>query len=162
MRLCTRAVKSTVSLNVLISFPGMAVRNFKGFQSLQEVECWAGHLETEMKLLSLKMYTISDNSVLAYLNTLTNECVTYGEYASCFIDTISTRQSRLRVLVADLEEGESRGYGCKASVFRSGEEARTSSWSIFVQRKGEYTWSIVDVCFSVRMIYTCFLRLRMR
>ena len=116
----------------------MAVRNFKGFESLQEIECWAGHLETEMKLLSLKMYAISDSSVLAYLNTLTNECVTYGEYSSCFIDTVSTRKSRLKVLVADLAEGESREYGCKASVFRSGEEAQTTSWSIVVKRMSEY------------------------
>ena len=118
-------------------FSGMSVRNFKGFSSLQEVECWAGHLETEVKLVSLKLYTISDNSVLAYLNTVTNECITHGAYSSCFIDIAASRKSRLKVLVADLKEGESRSYGCKASSFRSGEEPKTDTWSISVKRFSE-------------------------
>ena len=116
---------------------GMSVRNFKGFSSLQEVECWGGHLKTEVKLVSLKLYTISDNSVLAYLNTLTHECITHGAYSSCSIDTVTSRRSRLKVLVADLAEGESRGYGCKASSFRSGEEPKTDTWSIVIRRISE-------------------------
>ena len=115
----------------------MAVRNFKGFPSLQEVECRAGHLEGGVKVLSLKLYAVGDDSVLAYLNTYSNECITHGEYSSCFIDVTDSRHSRLKVLLADLEEGESRGYGCKASIFRSGEEARTSTWSIIVTRNSE-------------------------
>ena len=115
----------------------MKVQTFRGFPSLQEVECWAGHLEAEVKLLSLKLYNVADDTLLAYLNTLTNECMTFLEYSSCDIDTSDTRQSRLRVLVADLKEGESRTYGCKTSSFRSTEEAKTSTWSIVVRRNSE-------------------------
>ena len=119
----------------------MSVANFKGFSSLQEVECWAGHLPAEVKLVSLKLYALSDNSVLAYLNTLTSECITHGAYSSCVIDTSATRRSRLRVLVADLGEGEGRSYGCKAGTFRSGEEPKTDTWSIFVKRISEWMFN---------------------
>ena len=115
----------------------MRVGNFKGFPSLLEVECQGGHLEGGVKVLSLKLYAASDNSVLAYLNTYSNECITYGEYSSCFIDLTDSRNSRLRVLLVDLESGESRRYGCKASIFRSGEEAKTATWSLVVTRNSE-------------------------
>ena len=116
----------------------MSVHTFRGFPSLQEVECWAGHLEAEVKLVSLKLYNVADDTLLAYLNTLTTECITFLEYSSCSIDTADTRRSRLRILVADLQEGGSRSYGCKASSFRSTEEARTSTWSIVVRRNSEW------------------------
>lgn len=114
------------------------MRNFKGLECLQEVECHAGHLEADLKVLSLKLYTLSDDRVLAYLNTFSNECITYGEYSSCDISSGNSRNSKLRVLVTDLEEEERRGYGCKASVFRSGEEPSISTWSVVILRNSEY------------------------
>ena len=119
---------------------GMAVRNFKGFPSLQEVECWGRKVEPEAKLLSLRMYTTSDGSVLAYVNILTLECLTFSEFSSCVLNSTDSHQSRLRVLVSDLEAGQSRDYGCEVSTLKSLEGAKTTLWTISVTR--ERKWSI--------------------
>ena len=118
----------------------MTVRNFKGFPSLQEVECWGRKVEPEAKLLSLRMYTILDKSVLAYVNILTLECLTFSEFSSCVLNSTDTHQSRLRVLVSDLKAGESRDYGCEVSTLKSLEGTKTTLWTISVTR--ERKWSL--------------------
>lgn len=118
-------------------FSGMKVRYFKGFQTLQEIECSAEYLKTEVKILSIKMFTVPGNIVLAHANPMTNECLTFKEFSSCNIDTGDTRKSRLRVLVSDLDEGESRRYGCKATSFGSLGDTDTSTWHVTVNRKSE-------------------------
>ncbi|KAK7488928.1 hypothetical protein BaRGS_00019885, partial [Batillaria attramentaria] len=99
-------------VRVLGSSDGISVRDYRGIPSIQEVECWGGTLEAEVILFSLKMFTIPDKSVLAVARPTTNDCMTFSEFSSCAIDASDTRKSRLRVLAADLEEGESRTYGC--------------------------------------------------
>ena len=93
---------------VNIAFSGMTSRDFKGIPSLQEVECKGENLKPDVKLLSLKMYRVSDNTVLASRNVFKNSCLTEDDFSSCFVDTRDTHQSKLRVLVDDLEAGESR------------------------------------------------------
>lgn len=118
-------------------FTGLFSRDFKGIPSIQEVECWGEGLKPEVKLLSLKLYTIEDSKVQASLNVFANNCLTYTDYSSCFVNTIDTHKSRLRVLVYDLEEGESREYGCRAlSLQNTGDESE-QTWSILVTRKSE-------------------------
>ena len=107
---------------------------FNNIASIQEVECWGGTLKPEVKLLSLKVYRSSDSATLGYLNIMTDECITLSEYSSCVIDASNTRNSRLRFLVHDLQEGESRGYGCVAVSFKSLEETTTWTWTITVTR----------------------------
>ena len=115
----------------------MTSRDFKGIPSLQEVECLGGSLKPDLKLLSLKIYTTADNSVLGSLNVITNTCLTYGDFSSCFLHTGDSRWSRLRVLVPDLQEGESREYGCKVSAINSEGDTMVSTWSLFVTRRRE-------------------------
>ena len=117
---------------------GMSSRDFKGFPSLQEVECWAGVLEAEVKLLSLRLFRESDTFVLSSLNILTNNCVTFGDYSSCVIDSSDTHKSRLSVLIVDLEEGENRRYGCLASTISAIGQPETDTWSVLVSRKSKY------------------------
>ena len=116
------------------SLAGMRVSNFRNISSIQEVECSGGALRPEISLLSLKTYTLLNTTVTAYLNIMKNECITLSEYSSCVIDASNTRNSRLRFLVHDLEEGESRGYGCVAVSFKSLEETTTWTWTITVTR----------------------------
>ena len=115
----------------------MTVRYFKGFRSLQEIECSPARLNAEVKILSIKMFTVPGDTVLAHANPVTNECLTFKEFSSCKIDTSDTRKSGLRVLVSDLEEGESRQYGCKATSFGSLGDTETSTWYLTVNRKSE-------------------------
>ena len=122
----------------VIIFSGMITRDFKGFPSIQEVECWGHGLKPEVKLLSLRLYKASDNFVLASLNVFADNCLTYTDYSSCVIDTSNTHRSRVRVLVYDLEEGESRRYGCKANVVGSDGEPSKIVWSTVVNRSKRF------------------------
>ena len=115
----------------------MLSRDFKDIPSLKEVECWGANLNPDVKLLSLKLYQVTDNSVLASLNVITNSCVTFGDFSSCAIDTVDTHKSRLRVLVADLQEGETRHFGCKANTLKPLGDSETLTWTLSVTRKSE-------------------------
>ena len=84
-----------------------------------------GHLDPEVEMPSLKMYTIPEQKVLAYLFLVSKECMTYSEYSSCFIDESDPRKAGLRVLVSDLAEGERR-TGRNISNGRMG--ARIAQW----------------------------------
>ena len=97
-------------------FPGMTSRDFRGIHSIQEVECWGADLNTDVKLISLQLFELPQSNVLASLNVFTNNCMTYGEFSSCVIHPSESHRSRLRVLVHDLEEGESREYGCTSNT----------------------------------------------
>ena len=132
--LCTTFIDP---VRILIVISGMTSRDFKGIPSLQEVECSGGSLKPELKLLSLKIYTTRKNVVLGSLNVITNTCLTYGDFSSCYVNGTNTHRSRLRVLVPDLDEGESREYGCRVSAINSEGDTKVSTWSIFVTRRSE-------------------------
>ena len=112
--------------------PGMRSRNFKDIPQLQEVECLPAVKETDVKLLSVSLYSMPGKSVLVLLNVLTNSCLTHGEFSSCVMDSRDWREWKVRVLVADLEEGESRTFGCEVTAFTSRGKTRTSTASLLV------------------------------
>lgn len=119
---------------------GMTVRNYRGITSIQEVECWGGKLQPEVQLLSIRIFTVPDKTLLARLDLLNDACSTFGEYASCYLDSNNAQNSRLRVLVHDLGEGESKIYGCKTSTLDPKEDKYSSAvWSLAVYRNSEYT-----------------------
>ena len=115
-------------------FPGMTVRDFLGFPSLQEVECSGGSLTGDVNLLSLKLFRTSDNAVMAIINPLKNTCKTFHEFSSCDINTGDSRKSLVRTLVADLEEGETTVLGCNVTTFLEDGHAQMYSWFITVHR----------------------------
>lgn len=115
-------------------FSGMTARTFKKISSIQEVGCWGEPLDSNTDLLSLRLFKVLDNTVLAYLNPLKNECKTFEEFTSCFIDSANTRSSRLSILVPDLEENESRQYGCTATSVGSLGHTYTVDWFLTVTR----------------------------
>lgn len=94
-------------------------------------------MKPEVDLLSLSMFRISDNAVLGTLHVIKNSCFTHTDFSSCSIDLNDSRESRLRVLVADLQEGESRQYGCEANVINTKGRTNTSVWTIVVTRTSE-------------------------
>ena len=118
-------------------FPGMTVRDFLGFPSLQEVECSGGSLAAEVDLLSLTLFKMSENSILAVANPLKSTCMTFSEFSSCDISAGNTRQSVVRTLVADLEEGETTVLGCNVTGFLKTGHPQVYSWSLSVYRKRE-------------------------
>lgn len=102
---------------------------------MKEVECRGESLKADAKLLTLTMFRASTGAVLAHLDLFTNNCLTLGEYSSCVMDSGSTRNSRLRILVSDLDEGEDRKYGCNATVLREFGKTDTAVWSIVVRQE---------------------------
>ena len=120
-------------------FPGMTVRDFLGFPSLQEVECSGGSLTGDVNLLSLKLFRTSDNAVMAIINPLKNTCKTFHEFSSCDINTGDSRKSLVRTLVADLEEGETTVLGCNVTTFLEDGHAQMYSWFITVHRKRKWS-----------------------
>ena len=135
-------------------YAGLTSRDFKGFPSLQEVECSGRSLGPEVKLLSLIMIRLADNKVIASLNVFSNTCVTLGDFSSCVVDTVNTHRSKLRILVFDLEEGESRKYGCKVHTVDSFGNPTTSTWTRFVQRNSKHAKKEI-LCSPVRVSFSC-------
>ncbi|XP_025101728.1 uncharacterized protein LOC112568586 isoform X16 [Pomacea canaliculata] len=109
---------------------GMVVRTFKGISSLQEVECSGRYLQPEVKVFSLKLFRVSDQSVVAHVNPITNKCTSFGEFSSCFVDAADTHRSLVRTLVADLEYNESREYGCTVKAFGALGDTQTFDWVV--------------------------------
>ena len=122
---------------------GLIVGDFKGFPSLQEVECTGKDLKADVDLLSLSMFRTSDSSVLGTLHVIKNSCFTRSDFSSCHIDLENSRKSKLRLLVSDLSEGESREYACKANAINTLGESEISTWNILVSRASEYMVQIV-------------------
>lgn len=116
----------------------MLARDFRGIPSIQEVECWGGNLGSDVKLISLQLFKLPESSVLASLNAISNNCMTFGEFSSCRIHPADTHKSRLRILVHDLEEGENREYGCTANTVNPLGNAVFRNWKLTVKRSSEY------------------------
>ena len=116
---------------------GMTSRDFKGIPSLQEVECSGGILEPEVKLLSLQIRRLYDDKELSSLNVFSNSCVTAVDYSSCVIDTSDSHKSRLRTLVHDLDEGQSREYRCTVYTVTPRGKPNAFDWTIVVTRNSK-------------------------
>lgn len=124
----------------------MRVHNFLGFPSLQEVECSGGSIETDADILSLTLYKVPTNVLLANVKTFKNTCKTFSEFSSCTIVSGDSRKSTVKTLVADLEEGGRTMLGCNVTVVQENGHPRVYSWSILVHRKSK--WKYLCVPFS--------------
>ena len=135
----------------------MTARHFRGIPSIQEVECWGGHVDSDAKLISLQMFRNSESSVLASLNLYTNNCMTHGEFSSCFIDSQDVHNSRLRLLVHDLAEGESREFRCTALAMTPAGSSKAESWTFVVTRESECCLQLRRVTRASRLyrLYLC-------
>jgi hypothetical protein len=125
------------------------VRNFLGFPSLKEVECSGATLPSEVKVLSLTLFTIPSNEPLALMDTyVETTCKTFSEYASCSVDAGDSRKSFVRTLLADLEE-EGRVYvGCNVSMRVASGHTLTypsQTWRISVYRESKLKQSYLYV-----------------
>lgn len=113
----------------------MTVRNFRGFPSLQEVECSGKTLTREVDTLSIMLFRMSDKSPITTVRTSKNTCHTLTDYASCHIDTGDPRKSVARVLVSDLRVGQITVIGCSVTVMYYFGHPQVYNWSIKVTPK---------------------------
>ena len=136
----------------------MTVRDFLGFPSLQEVECSGGSLAAEVDLLSLTLFKMSENSILAVANPLKNTCMTFGEFSSCDISASNTRKSVVRTLVVDLKEGETTVLGCNVTGFLKTGHPRVYSWSLPVYRERKCLLMCLYCLFISVVVHVCLSR----
>ena len=84
--------------------------------------------------MTLVIYSLPDDAVLASLHMLKRECSAMdGRFASCRIDARESRRSGLRVLVLGLPEGEDVVYGCNVTTFRPEGRVTIFTWSVVVR-----------------------------
>lgn len=124
-------------------FSGMTSRDFRGISGIQEVECFGETLDVDLKLISLQLFRLPESTVLASLNVISNNCMTFGDYSSCRLHPADTHKSRVRVLVHDLEEGEGREYGCTATAVTPLGNAVTQNWKLFLRRSSKHAAFVV-------------------
>ena len=94
--------------------------------------------------MTMVLYAADSTGILAAANLRKQECSTSKSYVACLIDATDTRKSKLKVLVDDLVEGESRVYGCNVSAFVSGSRVQLYSWSITIYRISKFIRSLLE------------------
>ena len=89
--------------------------------------------------MSMVLYTIPQDKVLASVYTLKGECSTSdGNFASCVIDAADSKKTTIKALLTDLLEGEMRVYGCNVTSFRSGGRVKIITWSLVLRISGKH------------------------
>lgn len=119
-------------------FAGMRFGEFYDIPSILAVECSGEALDSNTVLLTMTLYSPAHdvNSRLASLSYVQTKCLTYRTFTSCLLDPRDSRKTRLQVLVMDMEEGESRTFGCTIGYETNG-WTQSVSWSLVVRRNGE-------------------------
>lgn len=112
--------------------------DFRGFTNIKELECSGEVLESTFDVLSMSLFTPLNDKVSVSVNVRTNQCLTSDSFSLCDIDTGSSRLSKIRTLVLDLKESESRVYGCNVTCFVSGGRVKTVTWFTTVHRSSKY------------------------
>ena len=139
-------------------FAGLSSKPFQGFHDLQEVECSAESLPPDSDVMSMVLFHDDlDKTVLAAVNLKKEECSTAEKFVSCEIVPSDCRRSKLKALVDDLAEGQSRVYGCNVSALISGVRMQTFSWSVTVRRiisKHMTAWANSVTCMKSRILFT--------
>ncbi|KAL8563674.1 hypothetical protein ACOMHN_035408 [Nucella lapillus] len=121
---------------------GLHSRIFKGSSAIQEIECSGSALDSAADgLLSTILYSVRDGRVLASANFATKNCLTTDTFSSCVIDARDSRRTRVRALVLDLKEEESREFGCNVTAYSSLGKALEFSWIVSVTRPRRVNYS---------------------
>lgn len=105
---------------------------FKGLTSLPTVECAADGLEADVTVMSMTMYSVRDNNVVAAINILDSECSTSGVYSACVVSSQDKKRTKLVSIVPEAVKDEVAVYGCNLTVFRQG-KGHIVSWSTSVR-----------------------------
>ncbi|KAK7105433.1 hypothetical protein V1264_016812 [Littorina saxatilis] len=108
-------------------------RSFQGFHNLHEMQCSGENLSQDSDLMTMVLYEVKSSKVLAAANLRKQECSTSSSYIACHLDATDTRKSKLKALVDDLAEGQSRVYGCNVSAFMDGTRVKLFTWFITVR-----------------------------
>ena len=105
------------------------------------------------------LYEKQSDKVLSLADLSKEQCSTDSDYVSCEIDAVDSKNSLLRVLVVDLAEGQSRTYGCNASIVTSGGRFQVVSWSVVVHHRSEYDVYNHNISWNFGYSFVCLVAL---
>lgn len=80
------------------------------------------------------LYEASNDQMIAYANVGKPECTTAKSFSLCVVDRKESRKSNLKVLIADLYEGQSAVYGCNLTYVVPGGRSKIISWFLQITR----------------------------
>ena len=109
----------------------MTVGAFRGYPSLQELQCSGENLPAGSDLVYMVLFKQATGKILAFINLRKGECSTAEDYVSCDVDSDDTRRSRLRVLLTDVDSSAT-AFGCNVTVIGPGGMLKTLSWWLAV------------------------------
>ncbi|KAK7458974.1 hypothetical protein BaRGS_00039030, partial [Batillaria attramentaria] len=134
--------------NSLVGCVGLTARQFQGFNNVIDLQCSGHILGSDIDVLTIVLYVVRNDQVVASANIGKRECSTSGSFSSCVFDAVDSRRTVLRTLVADLREAEWREYGCNVTSFKTGGRVKTTSWSlrVHVDRKEDSGGETVLSC----------------
>ena len=128
---------------------GLSSTRFHGIDSIQRVQCSGDTLPADSKILFAVLYQVSDGKILGKMSMTEKQCYTSEEFVSCDISEGETKESKMRILVADLGEGQSREFGCNVTALMAGFRTRFFSWSLVVRHVPRKSVSLGAVCVAV-------------
>lgn len=144
---CTCVV---IKCSFLIDFSGFVSKNFHGFHSITELECSGSSLPTDADILTIVIYVVRNDHVIASANVGKEECSTSGSFSSCVFHPQDTRGAQLRTLITDPPtEEEYRVYGCNVTSFKTGGRLNTVTWMTRVERERKSCVVHVYVCIDI-------------
>ena len=82
----------------------------------------------------MTLYDVHEELFTAYVNPLKNECLTSYVFSSCVIGK-DGKAAKLKTLITDLKDGESRIYGCDISSSKPGQSVDIKTWKVDVTSK---------------------------
>ena len=103
------------------------------------MECTGATLPADTDLLSMVLYQVSSAKLLAIANLRKRSCSTSQTFIACHIDESDSRRSKIKALISDLTEGQSRAYGCNLTSLNSAGQSSIVSWSLVVTRSSKYS-----------------------
>ena len=118
-------------------FTDLIVRNFKGHDSLREVECSGKGLNQDVDLLSLSIINKSNGKVFSTLLVFKNACFVTYAFSSCIIDTQNTHLSRLKLLISAPLDGKNLMLVCECNVINLQGKTKAFSWTLIVRKVSE-------------------------
>ncbi|XP_076457967.1 uncharacterized protein LOC143291754 isoform X11 [Babylonia areolata] len=122
---------------VQLLWAGFTAKAFHGYAPVTQIECTGGDLNPDLYVLSIVIYVVQDDHVLASANVGKEECSTSGAFSSCVFEGRDSRRTRVRTLVTRgmrVEEGW-RVFGCNLTSFRTGGRVATVTLMLTVDRE---------------------------
>ncbi|XP_070201555.1 uncharacterized protein [Littorina saxatilis] len=120
------------------STTGLGSNPFPGIPDMQEVSCSGAGLPPGSYPYALFIYEKRGDRIISSVDIPKRECSTSDFFNACEINDRDNRLTKLRILVPNLHEGETRVFGCNASIKTGRGRFQEVSWFITLRHFSEW------------------------